>query len=140
MEVTMQPARPTRIVSWVPAAVLAGAFGVSLLLLSGCVQVGDRLTGVDVARGRPTTCIKQCNDSFRLSYDNEQKAHAEAKNLCDAIDCAKLPPGDQQACIDQHQACQAAESARHAAAQDALNQAKIDCQENCHHQGTGSAG
>ena len=136
----MLHARPTRNVSWVPMAILAGAFGVSLLLLSGCVQVGDRLTGVDVARGRPTTCIKQCNDQYRMLYDDEQKAHDEAKALCDAIDCAKLPPGDQQACIADHQACQAAESARHAAAQDALNQGKIDCRDNCHHQGTGSAG
>jgi len=136
----MQSARPTRIVSWVPTAILAGAFGVSLLLLSGCVQVGDRLTGVDVARGRPTTCIKQCNDSFKLAYDNEQKAHAEAKALCDAIDCAKLPQGDQQACIAQRQACQQAEEARHNAEVTRLGQAKIDCQENCHHQGTGSAG
>ena len=133
----MQPARPTRNVSWVPAVVLAGAL---VMLVAGCVQVGDRLTGVDLARGRPTTCIKLCNDLYKMLYDDEQKAHAEAKELCDAVNCATLPQPDQAACIDARQACQQAESARHAAAQDDLNQRKIDCQENCHHQGSGSAG
>ena len=136
----MQPARPTRIVSWVPAAILAGAFGVSLLVLSGCVQVGDKLTGVDVARGRPTTCVKQCNDQYKMLYDDETKAHAEAKALCEAINCNTLPQGDQQACIAQRQACQQAEEDRHNAAIAALNQGKVDCQNNCHHQGTGAGG
>ena len=135
----MQHARPTRNVSWLPAAVLAAGFGAALLLVAGCVQVGDRLTGVDLSRGRPTTCIKQCNDLYKQLYDDEQKAHAEAKALCDAVNCAALPKPDQQACIDARQACQAAEAARHAAAMDALNQGKINCQNNCHHQGSGSA-
>src|SRR5437867_3943229 len=138
MEVTMHPTRLNRIASWVPAAVLAGALGI--LSVAGCVQVGDRLTGVDLSKGRPTTCLKQCNDQYKQLYDDEQKAHAEAKALCVAVNCSALPKAQQQACVVARQACQAAEAARHQAAQDALNQGKIDCQNNCHHQGSGTAG
>lgn len=136
----MQHARPNRLRRAVVYAALAALLGIVSLTLSQCTLVGDNLTGVDLSKGRPTTCIKQCNDYYALLYDQEQKAHDQYKLLCDAIDCAKLPPADQQACIDQRQACQNAESIRHAAEQDRLNQAKIDCRNNCHHQGTGSAG
>ena len=134
----MQLARPPRLASWLPAAVLGGAF--AMLLVAGCVQVGDRLTGVNLTRGRPTTCLKQCNDQYKLLYDDEQKAHAEAKALCDAVSCSSLSKAQQAACIAARQACQAAEAARHQAAMDALNLGKIDCQSNCHHQGSGTAG
>ena len=136
----MHPARIKRLVTSVPAVVLAGAFGLSLMLVAGCVQVADRLTGVDLARGRPTTCIKQCNDQYKELYDQEQKLHAENKALCNAVNCASLPKAQQAACIATRKACQAAESARHAAAQDALNQGKVNCQNNCHHQGGGNTG
>jgi hypothetical protein len=134
----MQHARLPRITSWVFAAVLAG--GIAIMLVAGCVQVGDNLTGVDLSKGRPTTCLKQCNDQYKMLYDDEQKAHAEAKALCDAVNCSALPKSQQRACIAARQACQAAEATRHQAAQDALNQGKIDCQSNCHHQGSGTAG
>jgi len=119
---------------------LAALFATSMLLVGGCVQVGDRLTGVNLSRGRPTTCIKQCNDQYKELYADEQKAHREAKVLCDAVNCSALPKAQQRACLAARQACQAAEAARHQAAQDALNQGKIDCQNNCHHQGSGTAG
>ena len=136
----MQHARPNRLRRAVVYAALAALLGIVSLTLSQCTLVGDNLTGVDLSRGRPTTCIKQCNDFYKLLYDQEQKAHDQYKLLCDAIDCAKLPPGDQQACIAQRQACQNAEADRHNAETARLGQAKIDCQNNCHHQGTGSAG
>jgi hypothetical protein len=41
-----------------------------------------------------------------------------------------LPQPDQGTCLE-------AEEVRHTAAMDALGQAKIDCQNNCHHQGGG---
>lgn len=134
----MHRARPLRVASWLPVALLADAF--AIMLVVGCVQVGDNLTGVDLSKGRPTTCIKQCNDLYKQLYDDEQKAHAEAKALCDAVNCSALPKAQQRACLAARQACQAAEAARHQAAQDALNQGKIDCQSNCHHQGSGTAG
>ena len=137
MEVPMQPARH----SLLRYAALATLLGVVSLTLSQCTMVGDKLTGVDVFRGRPTTCIKLCNDDAVLAFDAEQKEHAEQKELCDAVNCALLPQPDQAACIDARQACQQAESARHEAAKAAITQAKVDCQNGCAHtQGTGSAG
>ncbi len=136
----MQQVRPRPNVPRIPTGVLAGLLGLALLIVVGCTQVGDNLTGVQLNRGRPTTCIKQCNDLYKMLYDDEQKAHAEAKEQCDAVNCAALPKADQQACIDARQACQQAEAARHEAEMDRLSQAKKDCQDNCHRQGTGSAG
>src|SRR5262245_43949371 len=136
----MQHARPNRLRRAVVYAALATLLGIVSLTLSQCTLVGDNLTGVDLSKGRPTTCIKQCNDFYKLLYDQEQKAHDQYKLLCDAIDCNTLPPGDQQACIAQRQACQQSEEARHNAAILELNQGKVDCQNNCHHQGTGSGG
>ena len=137
----MQPARHNRLRRAAVYAALATLLGVVSLTLSQCTMVGDNLTGVNLYRGRPTTCIKLCNDFYRTEYDQEQKAHAEAKELCDAVDCSALPKEDQAACIDARQACQQAEAARHAAQQDANTQGKIDCQTACEHQqGAGSAG
>lgn len=137
----MQPARHNRLRRAAIYTALATLLGVVSLTLSQCTMVGDKLTGVDMLRGRPTTCIKLCNDSYVLVYDEEQKAHEQAKELCDAVNCAALPQPDQAACIDARQACQQAESARHAAAKDAITQGKINCQNGCaHQQGTGSAG
>jgi hypothetical protein len=136
----MQHARPNRLRRAVIYAALATLLGVVSLTLSQCTMVGDNLTGVDLNRGRPVTCLKQCNDFWALVYDQEQKYHDQAKLLCDAVNCALLPQPDQAACIDARQACQQAESDRHAAQQDANTQGKIDCQNSCHDQGTGSAG
>jgi hypothetical protein len=140
LEVTMQHARPNRLRRAMIYAALAVMLGAVSLTLSQCTMVGDSLTGVDLSKGRPTTCIKQCNDLYKLIYDQEQKRHAEEKALCDVAKCAELPPAEQQACIDAKQACQAAESARHEAAKAKITQDKVDCQNNCHTQGTGSAG
>ena len=136
----MHRAWPTPPVPRVPFVILAAAFAASVMLVGGCVQVGDRLAGVSLSRGRPTTCIKDCNDQYKQLYADEQKAHLEAKALCNAANCAALPKRDQAACIAARQACQKAEAARHEAAIDALNLGKVACQNNCHHQGSGTAG
>ena len=36
-------------------------------------SVGDKVTGVDINSSGPTTCIKQCNDQYKLLFDQEQK-------------------------------------------------------------------
>ena len=136
----MQHARPNRLRRAVIYAALATTLGVVSLTLSQCTMVGDSLTGVDLNRGRPTTCLKMCNDFYALVFDQETKYHDQAKLLCDAVNCAVLPQPDQAACIDARQACQQAEAARHAAQKDADTAAKINCQNSCHDQGTGSAG
>lgn len=109
--------------TWVLGAVVL----LSLAALAGCTLIGDNITGVNAGTG-PTTCIKQCNDLYKVLYNEEQKLHDTNNNVCQA-----LPQGERNACLTT-------ESARHAAAKDALGAAKVECQNNCHRQGTGSAG
>ena len=61
-------------------------------------------------------------------YDAEQKLHDTNVENCQA-----LPQPDKDECL-------AAEIARHEARKAELGQDKIDCQNNCHKQGAGSAG
>ena len=124
----MQHARPNRLRRAVVYATLATLLGVVSLTLSQCTLVGDSLTGVELNRGRPTTCIKQCNDLYKILFNQEQKLFLQNKEACMA-----LPQPDKDACL-------AAEAARHSAEMERLGQAKIDCQNSCHSQGTGSAG
>lgn len=103
-------------------AIAAGVVG-----LAGCTMVSDSLTGVALDKAGPTTCVKQCNDFYKLAYEEEQKAHLANLEACQAL----LQP-DKNDCLN-------AESIRHSAAKDALTSAKIECQNNCR-QGRGSAG
>lgn len=98
--------------------------GVASVLLSQCTMVGDNVTGIDLSKGRPTTCIKQCNDLYKMLYDQEQKLHQTNIELCG----------------QDNSACKNAEAARHEAAKQQLTADKINCQNTCHSQGTGSAG
>jgi len=107
---------------WIVAALVA------VLAVAGCTMMGDNLTGVRVNGAGPTTCVKQCNDLYKNLYNDEQKLHDTNVNNCQA-----LPQPDKGNCL-------VAEDARHQAAKNALNAGKIDCQNNCHRQGTGSAG
>ena len=124
----MQHARPSRLRRAVAFAALAGLLGVGSLTLTQCTMVGDNISGVDLERGRPTTCVKRCNDLFNALYEIESKRHNAANDICQALPVA------------QQQECQAIESATHATNKDALNQAKVDCQNSCHRQGSGTAG
>jgi hypothetical protein len=125
----MMNARRNRIRRAVVYASLATLLGVVSLTLSQCTMVGDNLTGVDLNRGRPTTCIKLCNDHYAILYDEEQKLYDTNKAACQAL---AQPAKDE---------CLAAELARHQARMGELGAAKIECQNSCTHtQGTGSAG
>jgi hypothetical protein len=125
-------------------AALATMLGAVSLTLSQCTMVGDHLTGVDLNKGRPTTCLKQCNDFYKLVYDQEQKYHDQALLLCegqrDNCLAGATTPEERQACQAQHNQCSTEEAARHEAAQTQLNADKENCQNNCHSQGTGSGG
>lgn len=103
------------------------ALGIASLTLSQCRAVSDRVSGVGLFRGQPTTCIKLCNDEYKLLFDQEQKLHQT-----NVANCQALPQPDQGPCL-------VAEEARHTAAMDQLGQDKINCQNNCHHQGAGGA-
>ena len=124
----MQHARPSRLRRAVAFAALAGLIGVGSLTLTQCTMVGDSLTGVELERGRPTTCLKKCNDLYNALYEFEQKRHNAAVEICQA-----LPQPDKAACLD-------AETTTHQLNKDALSAGKVDCQNNCHRQGSGTAG
>jgi hypothetical protein len=109
-------------------AALATLLGVATLVLTQCTMVGDNVTGVDLSKGRPTTCIKQCNDLYKMLYDQEQKLYDTNKSACQTL---SQPAKDQ---------CLAAELARHQAQMGQLGTDKVNCQNNCHTQGTGSGG
>jgi hypothetical protein len=124
----MQHARPNRLRRAVAYAALAAVLGVTAITLTQCTMVGDSLNGVSLERGRPTTCVKQCNDLYAVLYKLEQKRHDASNDICN-----QLPQGDKAPCL-------AAEDATHQANKAGLAAAKIDCQNGCHRQGTGTAG
>jgi hypothetical protein len=105
-------------------AAMVTLLGAASVMLSQCTMVGDNVTGVDLSKGRPTTCVKQCNDFYKMLFDQEAKLHQT----------------NVEACGQDNGACKQAEDARHTARMAELGQAKIDCQNGCHTQGTGSAG
>lgn len=108
--------------------ILATVAVVALLAVTGCTMVGDRLLGVGPSDSGPTTCVKECNDTYKELYQQEQALHAANVEACQV-----LPQADKGPCLD-------AEGARHGAAMDALGDAKIECQNSCHSQGSGAAG
>ena len=90
----MQHARPNRLRRAVVYAALATLLGVVSLTLSQCTMVGDSLTGVGLNKGRPTTCIKQCNDLYKLLFAQEQKLFLQNQEIC-----LGLPQPDKDACL-----------------------------------------
>jgi hypothetical protein len=123
----MQRARSTWTAPRTHRYTAAVASASALLALVGCTMVGDRLNGVALERGGPTTCIKQCNDLYRVLIDQEQKVRATNVERC-----LSLPQPERGACLE-------AEGARHAAEMERLSRARTDCQDNCHDQGVGSS-
>ena len=113
------------VVSFIALAALLGAM---TMVLAQCTMVGDNVTGVGLDRVGPTTCIKQCNDTFAALYKAEQKRHIGAQEACNLLS------GSAQ------QNCKATESATHEANKAQLTADKIACQNGCYHEGAGSAG
>ena len=121
----MPHARQHRLRRATAYAALAMMLGVVSLTLSQCRAVGDKTTGVQLFRGNATSCIKDCNDQYKLLFDQEQKLHATNVENCQA-----LSQPDRGACL-------AAEDARHTAAMVQLGDDKTNCQNTCHGQGGG---
>jgi hypothetical protein len=109
-------------------ALLVALLGVATMALTRCTMTGDNITGVGLDRSAPTTCIKQCNDTYALLFKNEEKRHQAAKDYCQSLPATEQGP------------CNVAEDAVHIANKDALTAGKIACQDGCHRSGTGSAG
>ena len=124
----MQHARPNRLRRAVAFAALAALLGLAALTLSHCTLVGDSLTGVNIDGVGPTSCVKQCNDFYAISYKREQRVHDTNTSNCQLLD------------QPQKGECLTSEDARHTAAMTALGDNKIACQNNCHRQGSGSSG
>jgi len=99
-----------------------------LLVIVGCTMVGDQLTGVRVQQTGVASCVKDCNDAYKVLYAQEQARHIAAVEACKAFEG------------DAREACLEAEAVLHEANKESLSQGKIDCQNNCHRQGTGSGG
>lgn len=100
------------------------ALAVTVVTLTHCRSVGDRLNGVDVGQfKRPGTCIDGCYDAYRKAVKAEGDLHASLVRNCN----------DDQACLSD-------EEARHEAALARIQADRIRCQNNCHQQGGGSAG
>lgn len=118
-----QPSRTSTLRVFAALATLA-----TLTALAGCTMVGDSLNGVRLKADGPTSCVKECNDFYKVEFDAEQKLHDSNVEACQVLE-----QPDKGACLET-------ESARHAAAMMALGEAKVECQNNCHRQGSGSAG
>ena len=99
-----------------------------LLVIVGCTMIGDQITGIRAQKTDLNSCVKDCNDSYKLLYAEEQKRHLAAVEACQALE----QPG-KAACLET-------ETAMHESNKEALSQGKIDCQNNCHRQGSGSGG
>jgi hypothetical protein len=104
----------------VPAAVL--------IALAGCTMVGDRLTGLSIARVNPSACVKACVEAQTRGVRAEAALHQ-----AQIVACQALPDS-------QRGECAAAEAARHAAAMAGIAASRGECLEGCHSQGAGSAG
>ena len=122
----MKQARPSRTSTWWMFAALA-ALALTLTALASCTMVGETLNGVRLKAEGPTSCVKDCNDFYKGEYDREQGLHQ-----ANVESCQTLEQPDRGTCLE-------AETVRHEAAKAALSAAKIECQENCHRQGSGSA-
>ena len=103
--------------------VLTAVLGIVSITLVQCTMVGDNTTGVRLFKNDASACIKDCNDRYKVLFDQEQQLH-----LTNVESCQALPPSDRGDCL-------AAEGARHSARMAELSQGKTDCQNSCHNQG-----
>jgi hypothetical protein len=108
--------------SFVARLSLAVLLVLSVLTLSRCTLVGDRLTGVDVARSRqaPVPCIVECQRVANEEIRVESVLHVSNVNACD---------GDAD--------CLADEESRHEAAVNDIQAGREVCVDGCHDQGGG---
>lgn len=107
--------------------VLFGPLALIALTLAGCTMIGDTL-GVSVNRAGPSACIKACVTAQGDLLEAEIQLHQAQIEACQ-----DLHGPAKGACIE-------AEAARHEAAMVQISQGRRECMNNCHRQGTGSAG
>lgn len=120
MVIALDTRKILRSVLAVPVAALIG--------LAGCNLVGDSLTGLSIGRAGPSACVKACVEAQTEGVRAEATLHQNAVEACQA-----LPDSEKHDCL-------AAEAARHAAAMAQIGAGRSECLNNCHRQGSGSAG
>jgi len=120
----MHPARNTPSILFGVLAALVVALGA----FAGCTMVGDTPTGLSLERANPSQCIKACVASQDDLVKAEATYHQAQIRACGAL--SEPARG----------ACKRAEAARHAAAMAEIAAGRRECMNNCHRQGTGSAG
>ncbi len=107
---------------------VAAALAALLIVLVGCTMVGDTLTGLSPSRANASVCLKACVDSQDDLVKAEASRHQAEIRACQAL----LEP--------ERDECVATEAARHAAAMAQISAGRQECMNNCHRQGSGSAG
>src|SRR5262245_45276120 len=100
----------------------------TLLVVVGCTMIGDRLTGIRAEKAGLQSCVKDCNDAYKVLYEEEQARHIAAVEACKSVT------------EEAREQCLNAEAALHESNKGTLSQGKLDCQNNCHRQGRGSGG
>jgi hypothetical protein len=107
-------------------AVLVALLGALSVPLSQCTMVGERLTGPNLHRVTPTTCVVHCKDLYDNLFALERKRH-----LAEIEICAALSGPEKQECLVR-------EDVRHRGATDQLNQGKLDCLQACSRPSSGA--
>jgi hypothetical protein len=106
-----------------------GILTASLSFLPGCTLIRDNVTGVGAKFGTTTECVRTCDRAFLEALAAETR-----RSLQNLESCRRLPTSSQR------DACVRAELARYKAAVEALYAQRTECVNNCHTQGSGSAG
>jgi hypothetical protein len=113
--------------AWIGAGLVLALIA-ALVAVIGCNLVSDSLTGVQLNHASPNLCIKSCVNGS----DGELKAEIDRHQAAIAA-CEGSPPNQRAACLR-------AEAAQHRAAMERISTGRRDCMNNCHRQGSGSAG
>jgi hypothetical protein len=98
--------------------------------MAQCTMVGDSITGVDLARGKPApvSCLHGCRKAYRESLEAERSRHRDQD-----ASCRSLAEPDRSWCLQ-------VEAALHEANLSGLLAQFEECANGRHRQGTGSAG
>ena len=110
---------------------------VSIVSLSQCVNVADKITGSS-ARGEAeyhggsatSRCFSRCRDRYEKALEKEEERHERNVEKCKRSD-----RNDRR---HNNRACLEEERERHQAAVEQIKEERRQCQAECHHQGGGS--
>jgi hypothetical protein len=105
-------------------AFLLLALLVASLALTHCRMIGDSMNSVNADLfKRKDECLARCQTDFQQRNQAEDHLHQQNLTACGS-----------------NIACQNAENARHAAAEQSSKQQRDACMNGCHQQGGGSSG